>query len=74
MDPTKMTTDEMIKYTEDHWKCVTLCRECEHYVRHTHPFCEWHTYGGNEFWVKPDWYCADGERRQEQEAGYDQNH
>lgn len=70
-----MTTDEMIKYTEDHWKCVTLCCECEHYCNagdlgnagHTHPFCEWHTYGGNEFWVKPDWFCADGNRRHDEQ-------
>lgn len=43
---------------------VVRCRECYHHVIHegvngiaSHMFC-----GKTEQIVKPDWYCADGER------------
>ena len=74
-----MTLTEAEEYAKKHWKCVVLCRECRlwkvgedglHECAKGYN-CELQ---GEDNTDARNWYCADGERRQEQEAGYDQNH
>ena len=44
---------------------VVRCEDCKyHELYEEHHSCEWHGFAD----VKPDWYCADGERREDADA------
>ena len=39
---------------------IVLCKDCKYHEYHEgHHTCEWHGFAD----VKPDWFCADGERK-----------
>lgn len=54
------------EYARVHWKSVTFCRECKHYVPigKTKKFgCKKNAMMGIPMPKKPDHYCAEGEAR-----------
>lgn len=43
---------------------IVTCKDCKYYrVEDDDEYCTNHTIKDNKFWVREDYFCADGERR-----------
>lgn len=63
----KVTGTDIVANPKDNCPLVQIvtCKDCKYYRNQDDDeWCTNHTIKDNKFWVKEDYFCADGERRE----------